>query len=126
MRIIAIDHVQLAIPPGGEGAARRFYRDVLQLAEVPKPSVLADRGGVWFQAGPAQLHLGIEADYRPARKAHPALRVAGLADLIARCEAAGVPITRDVLLPGCERVHIADPFGNRIEFVEIVDSEAAT
>jgi catechol 2,3-dioxygenase-like lactoylglutathione lyase family enzyme len=126
VRIVAIDHVQLAMPPGGEDAARRFYRDVLQLAEVPKPSALAGRGGVWFESGAVALHLGVEADFRPARKAHPALRVAGLADLIARCEAAGIPVTRDVALPGCERVHVADPFGNRIEFVERAETEAAT
>jgi catechol 2,3-dioxygenase-like lactoylglutathione lyase family enzyme len=121
--IVAIDHVQLAMPPGGEDAARRFYRDVLQLDEVAKPSVLAGRDGVWFRAAAVQLHLAVEADFRPARKAHPALRVVGLADFVARCAAAGVPITRDVPLPGRERAHIADPFGNRIELVELADTE---
>jgi catechol 2,3-dioxygenase-like lactoylglutathione lyase family enzyme len=126
VRIVEVDHVQLAIPAGGEDAARRFYRDVLGLEEVPKPAALAGRGGAWFRGGAVQLHLGIEADFRPARKAHPALRVEGLAAFIARCVAAGFPVTQDVRLPGLERVHVADPFGNRIELVEVLDPEADT
>jgi 4-hydroxyphenylpyruvate dioxygenase-like putative hemolysin len=82
VRIISIDHVQLAMPAGGEAVARRFYGDVLGFEEVPKPAALAGRGGVWFQSGVVQLHLGVEADFRPARKAHPALRVEGLPALI--------------------------------------------
>src|SRR5262245_43060044 len=117
-RIVAIDHVQLAMPAGAEDAARSFYGGVLGLGEVAKPSELAGRGGAWFAAGHVQVHLGVEADFRPARKAHPALQVEGLSALVARCEAAGVAVTRDVGLPGMDRVHIADPFGNRIELVE--------
>lgn len=125
-RIVGVDHVQLAIPAGGEDAARRFYGDVLGLEEVPKPAELAGRGGAWFQSGGARLHLGVEADFRPARKAHPALRVEGLTALIVRCVDAGYPVERDVPLPGLERVHVADPFGNRIELIEVRDTGAAT
>lgn len=121
MRIVEFDHVQLAIPAGGEDAARRFYRDVLGLEEVPKPAALAGRGGVWFRSGAVQVHLGIETDFRPARKAHPALRVEGLEAFVAQCVAAGLPVTQDARLPGVERVHLADPFGNRIELVEVID-----
>ena len=126
MRIVAIDHVQLAMPVGGEAMARRFYGNVLGFQEVPKPTALAGRGGVWFQSGVVQLHLGVEADFRPARKAHPALRVEGFAALIARCGDAGYPVEHDVPLPGLVRAHVADPFGNRIELLELRDAEAAT
>jgi catechol 2,3-dioxygenase-like lactoylglutathione lyase family enzyme len=126
MRIIGVDHVQLAMPAGGEAAARRFYGEVLGLAEIPKPAALAGRGGAWFESGDVRLHLGVEADFRPARKAHPALRVEGLTALIVRCVDAGYPVERAVPLPGVERVHVADPFGNRIEFIEVRDAGAAT
>jgi catechol 2,3-dioxygenase-like lactoylglutathione lyase family enzyme len=126
MRIVGVDHVQLAMPAGGEEAARRFYGDVLGLEEVPKPAALAGRGGAWFRSGEVQLHLGVEADFRPARKAHPALRVEGLTALIVRCVNAGYPVERDVPLPGLDRVHVADPFGNRIELIELRDTGAAT
>ena len=126
MRIVGVDHVQLAMPVGGEDAARRFYCEVLGLAEVPKPAALAGGGGAWFQSGDVRVHLGVEADFRPARKAHPALRVEGLTALIVRCVDAGYPVERAVPLPGVERVHVADPFGNRIEFIEVRDAGAAT
>jgi catechol 2,3-dioxygenase-like lactoylglutathione lyase family enzyme len=125
MRIVGIDHVQLAMPAGGEDAARRFYCDVIGFEEVAKPAALAGRGGAWFRSGDVHLHLGVEPDFRPARKAHPALRVEGLTTLIVRCVNAGFPVERDVPLPGLERVHVADPFGNRIEFVEVGDEGAA-
>jgi len=118
MHIIGIDHVQLAIPAGTEAAARRFYADVLGLEEMSKPPALADRGGLWFRCGGAGLHLGVDPDFQPARKAHPALRVRGLTALIVRCVNAGHPVERDVPLPGLERVHVSDPFGNRIELIE--------
>jgi len=126
MGIVGVDHVQLAMPAGGEDAARRFYCEVLGLEEVPKPAALTGRGGAWFQRGGVRLHLGVEADFRPARKAHPALRVEGLTALIVRCVDAGYPVERAVPLPGVERVHVADPFGNRIEFIEVRDAGAAT
>jgi catechol 2,3-dioxygenase-like lactoylglutathione lyase family enzyme len=118
MYIVGIDHVQLAIPVGAEAPARRFYGDVLGLEEVPKPHALADRGGLWFRCGAAQLHLGVDPDFQPARKAHPALRVEGLTALIVRCVNAGHPVERDVPIPGLERVHVSDPFENRIELIE--------
>lgn len=125
MRIVALDHVQLAMPAGGEDAARHFYGGVLGLEEIPKPVELAGRGGAWFRSGGVHLHLGVDADFRPARKAHPALRVEGLTTLVVRCVDAGYPVERDVPLPGLERVHVADPFGNRLEFVEVLDAGLA-
>ncbi|MEP6574115.1 MAG: VOC family protein [Gemmatimonadota bacterium] len=118
MRILALDHVQLAMPEGGEPAAREFYTNILGFDEVPKPAALAGRGGAWFTAGSVHFHLGVEANFRPARKAHPALLVEGLRELITRCEAAGRPVTPDIPLPGMKRINVTDPFGNRIELIE--------
>lgn len=118
MRICGLDHVQLAMPRGAEAQARAFYAGVLGMTEVPKPPHLAARGGVWFRCGAAHLHLGVEDDFRPAKKAHPALLVEGLAALAARCEAAGHPATRDQPLNGYDRVYVSDPFGNRVELTE--------
>jgi len=113
-----IDHVQLAMPSGGEELARRFYGGLLGLAEVPKPSNLVARGGCWFQCGPLQLHLGVEADFRPAKKAHPALLVTNLAELLKALSAAGFEVSRDsVRVRGLDRAFTADPFGNRIELI---------
>jgi catechol 2,3-dioxygenase-like lactoylglutathione lyase family enzyme len=120
MRVHGLDHVQLAMPRGAEDEARAFYAGVLGLREVPKPANLAARGGAWFSGGSLRLHLGVEDDFRPARKAHPALLVEGLARLAARCEAHGHPVTRDEPLEGYDRVYVADPFGNRIELMEPV------
>ena len=125
MPIIALDHVQLAMPAGGEVAARRFYVEVLGLEEIPKPAALAGRGGAWFRRGSVELHLGVEADFQPARKAHPALRVEVLSALIRRCVDAGHPVERAVPLPGVERAYVDDPFGNRIELVERREAGAA-
>ena len=118
MRVYAIDHVQLAMPPGGETQARVFYGGILGLDELPKPAELAGRGGAWFGNGAVTLHLGVEQEFRPARKAHPALLIEGLAELVMRLEGAGHAIQRDVQLAGTERVHVSDPFGNRIELME--------
>lgn len=118
MRLLAIDHVQVAMPVGGEDQARGFYHGLLGLAEVAKPAPLAARGGCWFESGPVRLHLGAEQDFRPARKAHPALLVSDLAALLARLEAHGVRVQRDDELPGVERAHVDDPFGNRIELIQ--------
>ncbi len=124
MTIYALDHVQLAMPPGEEDAARAFYRDVLGLAEAPKPAALAGRGGVWFEAGAARLHLGVEPGFRPARKAHPALLVHNLAELLERCRQAGGRVDDDAPLPGYRRAHVFDPFGNRLELMERLEAEA--
>ena len=115
---MAIDHVQLAIPPGGEAAARRFYGDVLGFAEIPKPEAMRARGGLWFQAGPVQVHLGVEPDMRPSIKAHPALVVTELDAGIARLAAAGCRWQNVDEVPGTHRGHTWDPFGNRIELIE--------
>ncbi|HET7142504.1 MAG TPA: VOC family protein [Anaerolineales bacterium] len=121
MNILGIDHVQLAMPAGGEEKAREFFINLLGFHEIPKPPELAKRGGAWFQAGTVQLHLGVEADFRPARKAHPALVVDDLAGLIARVQSTGIEVeTTQPPLDGFKRAHIFDPFGNRIELMEKV------
>jgi catechol 2,3-dioxygenase-like lactoylglutathione lyase family enzyme len=114
---LAIDHVQLAMPPGEESTARRFYADLLEMQEMPKPAPLAARGGCWFSGGSVQLHLGAEQEFRPARKAHPAIRVAGYATLVAKLKAAGVEVVEADDIPNVRRCHIFDPFGNRIELI---------
>jgi catechol 2,3-dioxygenase-like lactoylglutathione lyase family enzyme len=116
--IVAIEHVQLAMPQGKEQAAREFYQGLLGIPEVPKPAELAKRGGVWFEHGPLKVHLGVEKDFRPARKAHPAFLVRDLATLIGRLERHNIPVENDEGLPGYLRVYVADPFGNRIELLE--------
>ena len=116
--ILALHHVQLAMPPAREDEARAFYVQVLGFTEVPKPPHLAARGGAWFTAGSADVHLGVEKDFHPARKAHPALLVRGLPTLLERCRAAGYDATTDEPLPGYDRAYVADPFGNRIELLE--------
>ncbi|MFF1397268.1 VOC family protein [Streptomyces sp. NPDC058287] len=116
----ALDHVQLAAPAGSEDALRRFYGDALGMTETPKPPALAARGGCWFEAGQVRLHLGIERDFRPARKAHPGLRVTGIEAYAVRLAAHGVRITWDGDLPGHRRFYADDPVGNRLEFLEPV------
>ncbi len=120
MKVYAIEHVQLAMPPNGEEAARSFYAGVLGLTEKPKPPRLAARGGVWFEQGDLKIHLGVEPDFRPAKKAHPALLVEGLDELISRCVEAGASVVWDEPLDGFRRAYVNDPFGNRIEFMERV------
>lgn len=119
MSIVGIDHVQVAAPKGCEDQARRFYGELLGLPEIPKPAALAARGGVWFQVGDQQLHVGVEEPFAPAGKAHPALRVtpAGLDVLAGRLAAAGAPLTWDEALPGARRCYTADPWGNRLELL---------
>jgi hypothetical protein len=109
--------VQLAIPPGTEDEARAFWVGVLGFAEIAKPASASSRAGAWFEAGAVQVHLGVEDDFRAARKAHPALRVRGLAALRARLVAAGRPVEPLAPLAGCARFHSSDPFGNRVEFI---------
>jgi catechol 2,3-dioxygenase-like lactoylglutathione lyase family enzyme len=115
-----IDHVQLAAPAGCEAEARRFFGELLGLRELPKPGALAVRGGLWFQCGVQQLHIGIEKDFRPAKKAHPALRLAdeaSLERLKARLQAAGVTTKTDGEMDDAARFFAEDPWGNRLEFV---------
>lgn len=117
-RITAIDHVQLAMPAKEEEKARSFYSGILGLQEVSKPEKLAKRGGVWFELGSVKVHLGVEENFQPAKKAHPAFLVEGWETLIARCQAAGYQITPDDLIPGVRRAYVHDPFGNRIELID--------
>jgi catechol 2,3-dioxygenase-like lactoylglutathione lyase family enzyme len=117
--VYGIDHVQLAMPAGGESLARRFYGALLGLAEIPKPPNLAARGGAWFQCGPLQLHLGVEPDFRPAKKAHPALLVRDLETLLHALSHAGFEVNYDSgSIKGFQRAFTSDPFGNRIELLE--------
>jgi len=113
----AIDHVQLAMPAGGEETARHFYRDVLGMRELQKPAELAKRGGCWFESDGVQIHLGVEVDFRPAKKAHPALRCSDYDGLTSRLRGAGREVKDDDNIPGVRRCHVDDPFGNRIELV---------
>lgn len=117
MRDAAVHHVQLSCPAGSEDALRAFYAGVLGFDEVPKPPVLAARGGCWFRRDGVELHLGVEADFRPARKAHPGLVVADLHDWAARLAAAGAPVAFDDDFPGMRRLYTEDPNGNRIEIL---------
>ena len=119
MRVLRIDHVQLAMPPGREAEARAFYGGLLGIGETPKPEHLAKRGGCWFEQGSLKIHLGVEPDFQPARKAHPASLVEGLHSLIASLQAVGVPVREDEPLEGYFRVYVDDPFGNRIELMEL-------
>jgi catechol 2,3-dioxygenase-like lactoylglutathione lyase family enzyme len=118
MKVTALDHVQLAMPPGREPEARAFYEGVLGIPEVQKPPNLAKRGGCWFERGLVKVHLGIETDFHPARKAHPALLVEDLQALKLTLEAAGFRPRTDEPLAGYERFYVDDPFGNRIELLE--------
>lgn len=117
-KVLRIDHLQLAMPKAGEDRARNFYRDVLGMTEIPKPEPLAGRGGCWFASGDAQVHLGVEDDFRPAKKAHPALVVEGLDEILAKCEKAGLASKPAAEIDGRRRVHVFDPFGNRLELIE--------
>jgi catechol 2,3-dioxygenase-like lactoylglutathione lyase family enzyme len=113
-----LDHVQLAIPKGSEASCRAFYCDLLGWREVEKPQVLAARGGLWLDIGEGQVHLGVEDDFRPARKAHPAMVVDDLDALAAKLRSAGVTVIFDDAIPGVRRFYANDPVGNRLEFVE--------
>ena len=111
-----LDHVQLACPPGTEEEARAFYEGLLGLREVDKSAALRARGGVWFECGAQQLHLGVEPQFAPARKAHPALRLASLPEL-ERLAARLGDVRWDDDLPGWRRFYVDDPFGNRLELL---------
>ncbi|MEO8142799.1 MAG: glyoxalase [Betaproteobacteria bacterium] len=118
MKIQSIEHVQLAMPAGREDDARRFYSGILGIPERPKPPNLAARGGCWFERGTLKLHLGVETDFRPARKAHPAFLVEGLQELEATLRARGFFLKDDEPLEGYRRIFVDDPFGNRLEMME--------
>jgi catechol 2,3-dioxygenase-like lactoylglutathione lyase family enzyme len=117
--LTGLHHVQVACPAGSEDELRTFYAGVLGMTELPKPPVLAARGGVWFRSGGAEIHCGVEADFRPARKAHPGLLAADL-DGGARCEAP--PVQWDPDFPGHRRFYVSDPVGNRLELLEPISA----
>ncbi len=116
--VIGLDHVQLAMPVGREADAEAFYSGVLGIPRVPKPAVLEARGGCWFERGGLRVHLGVEADFRPARKAHPALAVRGLDAVVARLRSQGIEVRPGDGVAGMEQAYVDDPFGNRLELVE--------
>lgn len=121
-RVHGLDHVQLAMPAGEEARAREFYCGVLGLTEIPKPPNLAKRGGVWFEGGTLRVHLGVEVDFRPARKAHPAFLVHHLEAIAQHLHREGIAVIADEPLEGYNRIYVSDPFGNRIELLEPVSS----
>jgi catechol 2,3-dioxygenase-like lactoylglutathione lyase family enzyme len=116
--VIGLDHVQLAMPTGGEPEAEAFYSGLLGFARVPKPEPMASRGGCWFESGPVALHMGVEADFRPARKAHPALVVRDLAGLMTAVAAAGREVRPNPERPDGAGCYVDDPFGNRLELID--------
>lgn len=118
MTILRLDHIQLAIPAGGEEKGRAFYAGLLGLEEVEKPANLAGRGGCWFVAGDARVHLGVAGEFVAASKAHPAFVVDDLSELRKRLETAGCPVVEDEPLEGYDRFYVYDPFGNRIEMMQ--------
>ncbi|WP_428487627.1 VOC family protein [Rhodopila sp.] len=118
MQVRYLDHVQLAMPAGREDDVRAFYQDMLDIGEVAKPPHLAARGGCWFERGFLKVHLGVEKDFRPARKAHPAFVVHDLRTLAAKLRGAGHDVVADQPLAGYDSVYVDDPFGNRIELME--------
>ncbi len=118
MQVLRIDHVQLAMPFGREDEARAFYRGLLGISEVSKPAHLAARGGCWFEEGALKIHLGVEKDFRPAQKAHPAFIIDDLRTLVVRLKQGGHNVAEDQPLEGYDRMYVDDPFGNRIELME--------
>jgi catechol 2,3-dioxygenase-like lactoylglutathione lyase family enzyme len=118
--ILEFHHLQIAIPKGGEAAARQFYGAGLGMREVEKPEVLRARGGLWFEAGSVRLHLGLEEPFVAAKKAHPGLRVGSLAQAEAALQAKAISFRRDQDLPEMRRIYLEDPFGNRLELLELI------
>jgi catechol 2,3-dioxygenase-like lactoylglutathione lyase family enzyme len=116
--LVGLHHVQLACPRGSEDVLRGFYGEVLGMTEVPKPPELAARGGAWFRSGGLELHLGVEDDFRPARKAHPGMLVEDLPAYAERLAARGVSVEWDDAFPGHRRCYVHDPHGNRLELLE--------
>ena len=116
--LVNVDHVQIAAPPGCDDAARAFYGGVLGLPELPMPEVLRGRASCWFQCGPQEIHIGIEEDFRPARKAHPAFVVTEIAALMEALHARGLEIMEDFSLTDRRRFFVFDPWGNRLEFLQ--------
>ena len=114
----AIDHIQLAAPKGSEETARKFFKNILGFDEVEKPEELKKRGGVWFEFGNYQIHIGIEEPFYPAKKAHPAFEIENIEELKKHLVSNGIDVIEDDKLPGAKRFYISDPFGNRMELLE--------
>ena len=118
MHLYGIDHIQLAMPTGQADRATAFYEGALGIPRTPKPAHLEKRGGCWFENGAVKIHLGVDPQFRPATKAHPALLIDSLKQLIVALDNAGIPWHKDAPLDGYDRIYLADPFGNRIEVME--------
>lgn len=119
MPVRQIDHVLIAMPAGREVEARKFYGELLGIQEMVKPAELARRGGCWFESGALKVHLGVDKNFVPARKAHTAFIVEGLGELVKKIGAAGYKVEdEDEPIEGCDRRHVWDPFGNRLELIE--------
>jgi predicted enzyme related to lactoylglutathione lyase len=118
MSILSLDHIQIAIPAGSEACARAFYSGILGFTEIAKPAETAERESIRFVAGAVNLHLGLEPDFIPAKRAHPAFVVDGLDAILSACERAGITTKPDTSFNGFRRVHVTDPFGNRLELME--------
>ena len=118
MGVVALDHIQIAMPKGQEQEAREFYHEILGVSEVPKPAELSGRGGAWFESGQLKIHLGVEDDFRPARKAHPGLLVDDLGALCRILKSKGYVVQDDEAQLGVKRAFTHDPFGNRIELIQ--------
>jgi predicted enzyme related to lactoylglutathione lyase len=118
MAILSVDHVQIAIPVASETRARGFYSGILGFTEIEKPAQMAERKSIWFVAGAVNLHLGVEPDFTPAKRAHPAFVVEGLDAILVACERAGIATKPDTSFNNFRRVHVFDPFGNRLELME--------
>ena len=116
MSVVGLHHVQIACPAGSEDSLRSFYGELVGLPEIPKPPVLAARGGVWFRVGAHELHCGVEDPFVPARKAHAAIAVTDLDALASALQSAGLELVWDSNIPGTQRFHTSDPVGNRVEF----------
>jgi catechol 2,3-dioxygenase-like lactoylglutathione lyase family enzyme len=117
--VVGLHHVQVSCPAGSEDELRDFYVGLLGMTEVPKPPVLAARGGAWFRSGACEIHCGVEEGFTPARKAHPGIAVSDVDELARRCAAAGLPVTWDENIPDVRRFHTQDPVGNRIELQQV-------
>ncbi|RLQ91639.1 VOC family protein [Falsibacillus albus] len=117
---MGIDHIQIAGPNGCEEEARKFYGELLGMIEIPKPENLRKRGGCWFQCGRQEIHIGVEENFTPAKKAHPGILIGNLSALRSHLEQNGVEIKKDAPIEGRIRFHIVDPFGNKVEFLEML------
>lgn len=116
-KFLGLDHVQVAAPPNSENEASSFYGDILGMEPIAKPLALQKNGGVWFQCGSHQLHIGIKEDFEGEAKAHPAFEIQNLSDFKQHLQDNDVAFQEDDKIPDVERIYVFDPFGNRLEFL---------